>query len=45
LVSLGRLFEEQPLVEQVDLNPFVPDDEGGLALDARIILANQAGSA
>ncbi|MCC6474820.1 MAG: acetate--CoA ligase family protein [Burkholderiales bacterium] len=44
LVSLGRLFEEQPLVEQVDLNPFVPDDEGGLALDARIILAKQAGS-
>ena len=41
LVSLGRLFEEQPLVEQVDLNPFLPDDDGGIAVDARIILAKR----
>lgn len=44
LVSLGRLFEEQPLVEQVDINPFLPDEGGGLAVDARIILSKQAGS-
>lgn len=45
LVSLGRLFEEQPQIEQVDLNPFLPDDEGGIAVDARIILAKQASAA
>ena len=43
LVSLGRLFAEQPLVEQVDLNPFLPDDDGGIAVDARIILSKRAG--
>ena len=45
LVSLGRLFEEQPLIEQVDLNPFLPDDDGGVAVDARIILGKRAGPA
>lgn len=42
LVSLGRLFDEQPMIEQVDLNPFLPDDEGGIAVDARIILGKRA---
>jgi len=39
LVSLGRLFDEQPQVEQVDLNPFLPCDDGGIAVDARIIIS------
>lgn len=39
LVSLGRLFQEQPRVEQVDLNPFLPYDDGCVAVDARIILS------
>lgn len=38
LVSLGRLFNEQPMVEQVDLNPFLPYSDGCVAVDARIIL-------
>jgi len=39
LVSLGRLFEEHPQVEQVDLNPFLPYEDGCMAVDARIILS------
>ena len=42
LVSLGRLFDEQPQVEQVDLNPCLPTDDGCLAVDARIIISKQA---
>ncbi len=42
LVSLGRLFEEQPQVEQVDLNPLLPFDDGCMAVDARIILSKKA---
>jgi acetate---CoA ligase (ADP-forming) len=38
LVAVGRLLEEQPLVEEVDLNPCLAVDEGCLAVDARIIL-------
>ena len=41
LVSLGQLFDEQPQVEQVDLNPCLPTDDGCLAVDARIIISNQ----
>jgi acetyltransferase len=39
LVSLGRLLEEQPQIEQVDLNPCLAVDDGCLAVDARIILS------
>ena len=42
LVALGRLFDEQPQVEQVDLNPFLPHDDGCMAVDARIILSKAA---
>jgi len=42
IVSLGRLFEEQPQVEQVDLNPFLPCEDGCMAVDARIILSKPA---
>lgn len=45
LVSLGRLFDEQPQVEQVDLNPCLPIDDGCLAVDARIIISKQTGPA
>jgi acetate---CoA ligase (ADP-forming) len=45
LVALGRLFDEQPQVEQVDLNPCLPIDDGCLAVDARIIISKQPGRA
>ncbi len=39
LVSLGRLLDEQPQIEQVDLNPCLALDDGCMAVDARIILS------
>jgi acyl-CoA synthetase (NDP forming) len=39
LVSLGRLLEEQPQVEEVDLNPALPCEDGCTAVDARIIIS------
>ncbi len=39
LVSLSRLFEDNPRIEQVDLNPLLPYDDGCLAVDARIIIS------
>ncbi len=39
LVALGRLLEEQPQIEEVDLNPFLPYDDGCMAVDARIIIS------
>jgi acetyltransferase len=39
LVSLGRMLEEHPQIEAVDLNPCLALDDGCLAVDARIILA------
>ncbi len=39
LVSLGRLLEEHPQIEEVDLNPCLALDDGCLAVDARIVLA------
>jgi acetate---CoA ligase (ADP-forming) len=44
LVALGRLFDEQPQVEQVDLNPCLPTDDGCLAVDARIIISKLPGA-
>jgi len=41
LVALGRLLEEQPQIEQVDLNPCLALDDGCMAVDARIILSQQ----
>ena len=37
VVALGRLLEEQPAIEQVDLNPCLALDDGCMAVDARII--------
>ncbi len=39
LVSLGRLLDEQPQIEEVDLNPCLALDDGCMAVDARIILS------
>ncbi|MBN2243451.1 MAG: acetate--CoA ligase family protein [Acidobacteria bacterium] len=39
LVSLGRLLEEQPQIEEVDFNPVLPYRDGCIAVDARIIIA------
>jgi len=44
LASLARLLEEQPQVEQIDLNPCLPIDGGCIAVDARIIISKQSGS-
>lgn len=41
VVSLGLLFDEHPEVEQVDLNPCLPTDDGCIAVDARVIIAKQ----
>jgi acyl-CoA synthetase (NDP forming) len=38
LVSLGRLLEEHPQINELDLNPCLALDDGCLAVDARIIL-------
>jgi acetyltransferase len=39
LVSLGRLLEEQPQIEEVDFNPILPYQDGCIAVDARIIIS------
>jgi len=41
LVSLGHLLEEQPQIEQVDLNPCLALDDGCMAVDARVILSKR----
>ncbi|HSW38390.1 MAG TPA: acetate--CoA ligase family protein, partial [Acidobacteriota bacterium] len=43
MVSLGRLLEEQPQVEEVDLNPILPCEDGCVAVDARIIINSGVG--
>ena len=43
LVALGRLAAElEDVVQSVDINPFVALPQGGLALDALIVLQRQA---
>jgi len=39
LISLGRLLEEQPQIEEVDFNPVFPYTDGCIAVDARIIIS------
>jgi acetyl-CoA synthetase (ADP-forming) len=39
LVSLGRLLEEQPQIDEVDFNPVLPYRDGCIAVDARIIIS------
>jgi len=42
LVSLGRLLQEQPQIEEVDLNPTLPYEDGCIAVDARIIISKSS---
>ncbi len=39
LVSLGKMLEEQPQIEEVDFNPVLPYQDGCIAVDARIIIS------
>jgi acetate---CoA ligase (ADP-forming) len=39
LVSLGRMLEEQPQIQEVDFNPVLPHEDGCIAVDARIIIS------
>jgi len=39
LVSLGRLLDENPQIEEVDFNPVLPYQDGCIAVDARIIIS------
>ncbi len=39
LVSMGKLLEEQPQIEEVDFNPVFPYTDGCIAVDARIIIS------
>ncbi|MBP1623245.1 MAG: CoA-binding protein [Acidobacteria bacterium] len=39
LVSLGRMLEELPQIEEVDFNPVLPYQDGCIAVDARIIIS------
>lgn len=39
LVSLGRMLEEQPQIEEVDFNPVLPYQDSCIAVDARIIIS------
>jgi acyl-CoA synthetase (NDP forming) len=39
LVSLGKLLEEQPQIEEVDFNPVLPYQDGCITVDARIIIS------
>ncbi len=43
LVALGRLLDEHPEVDQVDLNPCLALNDGCMAVDARIIFKAKAG--
>jgi acetate---CoA ligase (ADP-forming) len=39
LVSMGKMLEEQPQIEEVDFNPVFPYTDGCIAVDARIIIS------
>jgi acyl-CoA synthetase (NDP forming) len=39
LVSLGKMLEEQPQIEEVDFNPVLPYQDGCIAVDARVIIS------
>lgn len=45
LVRLSRLLEDNPEVEALDINPLFADEDGVLAVDARVRLAQPDGSA
>lgn len=39
LISLCRLLNDHPQIEQIDLNPTLPYEDGCMAVDARIIIS------
>lgn len=39
LLKLSRFIEENPEIEELDINPIIADGQGAVAVDARIILA------
>jgi acyl-CoA synthetase (NDP forming) len=38
LVKLSRFIEKNPEIKELDINPILADDQGAVAVDARIIL-------
>ncbi len=42
LLKLSRFVEQNPEVKEMDINPFMAYEKGALAVDARIILENDA---
>ncbi|MFN3416595.1 MAG: GNAT family N-acetyltransferase [Caldimonas sp.] len=45
LMGVSQLLCEQPEVVELDINPLLADDQGVIALDARVVVAPAAGSA
>ncbi len=41
LLRVSEMVCELPQIEQLDINPLIADENGVIALDARIILAPQ----
>jgi acetate---CoA ligase (ADP-forming) len=39
LVSLGKMLEQHPQIQEVDFNPVLPYEDGCIAVDARIIVS------
>jgi len=39
LLSLGRVLEEQPEIQEIELNPTLSYEDEFIAVDARIIIA------
>ena len=42
LVRFSQLVVDFPEIEEIDINPFAIDEEGGFALDAHIVLARES---
>jgi acetyltransferase len=45
LVKLSQLISDLPQIVELDINPLLADDQGVLALDARVLLKPYAGAA
>ena len=43
LIRLSRLLVDMPEVVELDINPLIADEQGVLALDARVVLLGRAG--
>lgn len=38
ILRLSQLVEEFPIIKEIDINPYLVKEVGGVALDARIII-------